>query len=664
MELNKLPLNLIPIASERVFMRCDFNVPQKDGKITNNARIVAALPSITYCLENGAKSVVVCSHLGRPDGQRNMKFTLAPVAEELRKLLNKEVTFLSDCVGPDVEKACADPPQGSVILLENLRFHVEEEGKGVDAAGGKVKADKEAVTKFRQSLRKLADVYVNDAFGTAHRAHSSMMGDGFEHRAAGFLLKKELTYFSKALDNPKRPFLAILGGAKVADKIQLIENMLDKVDEMIIGGGMAFTFRKIMDNMAIGTSLYDEEGAKTVPSILEKAKAKGVKLHFPVDFVTGDKFAEDATVGAATVEGGIPDGWMGLDCGPKSSALFAEVIARAKVVVWNGPAGVFEFEAFSNGTRALMDSVVALTNAGGITIIGGGDTATCAAKYNTEDKVSHVSTGGGASLELLEGKLLPGVDALSNLPAQPRRFFVGGNWKMNGNKADIDTIVAWMSKGPLDPNTEVVVAVPQCYQMYARQKLPASVGVAAQNCYKAAKGAFTGEQSPQMVLDCGAKWAVLGHSERRNVFGETDQLIGEKVGFALQSGLNVIPCFGEKLDEREAGKTMEVCYQQLTAIANNVSDWSRVVLAYEPVWAIGTGKTATPAQAQEVHAAVRKWLAEKAGPTVAAETRILYGGSVTAANCRELAACKDIDGSLVGGASLKPDFVAIVNATM
>ena len=420
MELNKLPLTLLPIAGERIFMRCDFNVPQdkKTGAITNNARIVAAVPSIQYCLDNGAKSVVLCSHLGRPDGARNEKFTLKPVAEELQKLLSREISFLSDCVGPEVEAACSSPAQGSVILLENLRFHVEEEGKGVDASGNKVKADKEAVTAFRASLRKLADVYVNDAFGTAHRAHSSMMGEGFERRAAGFLLKKELTYFSKALNNPDKPFLAILGGAKVADKIQLIENMLDKVDEMIIGGGMAFTFRKIMDNMAIGTSLYDEEGAKTVPSILEKAKAKGVKLHFPVDFVTGDKFAEDATVGAATVEGGIPDGWMGLDCGPKSSALFAEVIARAKVVVWNGPAGVFEFEAFSNGTRALMDSVVALTNAGGITIIGGGDTATCAAKYNTEDKVSHVSTGGGASLELLEGKLLPGVDALSNLPAQ------------------------------------------------------------------------------------------------------------------------------------------------------------------------------------------------------------------------------------------------------
>jgi phosphoglycerate kinase len=411
----KLTINLLPIASERVFMRCDFNVPQKDGKITNNARIVAALPSIQYCLDNGAKSVVLCSHLGRPDGQVNMKYTLAPVAEELKKLLNKDVQFLSDCVGEEVEKVCADPPQGSVILLENLRFHVEEEGKGVDASGAKVKADKDKVTAFRASLRKLADVYVNDAFGTAHRAHSSMLGEGYERRAAGFLMKKELDYFARALCKPERPFLAILGGAKVADKIQLIENMLDKVDEMIICGGMAFTFRKIIDNMQIGTSLYDEEGAKIVPKLVEKAKTNKVTLHFPVDFVTADKFAEDAATGEATVESGIPDNWMGLDCGPKSNDLFAAAVAKAKVVVWNGPAGVFEFDKFANGTKALMNAVVKLTGDGGCTIIGGGDTATCAAKYGTEDKVSHVSTGGGASLELLEGKILPGVAAISDL---------------------------------------------------------------------------------------------------------------------------------------------------------------------------------------------------------------------------------------------------------
>jgi len=416
MELNKLSLSNLPVKGKRVFMRCDFNVPQSkaDGSITNTARIVAALPSIQYCLEQGATSVVLCSHLGRPDGQVVAKYSLKVVAEVLKELLGKDILFLPDCVGPEVEAACANPQPGSVILLENLRFHIEEEGKGVDASGAKVKADKAAVEEFRAGLRKLGDVYVNDAFGTAHRAHSSMLGQGYDQRASGFLLAKELTYFAKALGNPDRPFLAILGGAKVADKIQLIENLLDKVDEMIIGGGMAFTFKKVLDSMNIGSSLYDEDGAKIVTTLVEKAKAKNVVLHFPVDFVTADKFAEDAAVGSATVEQGIPEGWMGLDCGPKSNVLFAEVVARAKLIVWNGPAGVFEFDNFAGGTRALMEAVVAVTKAGAVTIIGGGDTATCCAKYNTEDKVSHVSTGGGASLELLEGKILPGVAALTD----------------------------------------------------------------------------------------------------------------------------------------------------------------------------------------------------------------------------------------------------------
>lgn len=234
---------------------------------------------------------------------------------------------------------------------------------------------------------------------------------------------------------------------------------------------------------------------------------------------------------------------------------------------------------------------------------------------------------------------------------------------MNGSKATIDEICSWMSEGPLDPNCEVVVGVPGCYLQYVSDKMPGNVGVAAQNCYKADKGAFTGELAPGMILDCGVKWVILGHSERRNVFGEEDQLIGEKVGFALKSGLHVIPCIGEKLEEREAGKTTEVCFKQLSAMVPHITDWSRVVLAYEPVWAIGTGKTASPAQAQEVHLAIRNWLAENVNPEVAAATRILYGGSVTASNCRELAACPDIDGSLVGGASLKKEFVQIINAT-
>ncbi|OWF52928.1 phosphoglycerate kinase [Mizuhopecten yessoensis] len=354
------------------------------------------------------------SHLGRPDGRHQEKYSLAPVAEQLKTLLGRDVKFLSDCVGADVEAACADPAPGSVILLENLRFHVEEEGKGVDKEGAKVKAGKEAVDAFRASLSKLGDIYVNDAFGTAHRAHSSMVGCQLSKRASGFLLAKELTYFSKALDNPERPFLAILGGAKVADKLQLIENMLDKVNEMIVGGGMAFTFLKVLKNMEIGNSLFDDEGSKIIQKLMDKAAAKGVKIHLPVDFVTGDKFAEDAAIGQATVDTGIPSGHMGLDIGEKSSKDFTEVIGRAKTIVWNGPPGVFEFPNFAAGTKAVMDAVVKVTTSGATTIIGGGDTATCAAKYGTEAKVSHVSTGGGASLELLEGKNLPGVAALSD----------------------------------------------------------------------------------------------------------------------------------------------------------------------------------------------------------------------------------------------------------
>lgn len=413
MALNKLSIDKLDLKDKRVLIRVDFNVPMKEGKITNTQRIVAALPTVQHALQHGAKSVVLMSHLGRPDGQKVDKYSMKPVVDELKKLLGKDILFLSDCVGSEVEAACASPAPGSVILLENLRFHLEEEGKATAADGTKLKADPKKVEEFRASLSKLGDVYVNDAFGTAHRAHSSMVGCQLPQRASGFLLKKELTYFAKALENPDRPFLAIMGGAKVEDKILLIENLLDKVNEMIIGGGMAFTFLKVLHNMEIGKSLFDEGGSKIVQKVMDKAKAKNVQIHLPVDVVTGSKFAEDAVVGAATVQSGIPADAMGLDVGPKTAEAFAAAVKRAKTIVWNGPPGVFEIESFSKGTKSMMDAIVEATAAGATTIIGGGDTATCCAKYKTEDKVSHVSTGGGASLELLEGKVLPGVDALS-----------------------------------------------------------------------------------------------------------------------------------------------------------------------------------------------------------------------------------------------------------
>jgi phosphoglycerate kinase len=407
----------LDLAGKRVLMRVDFNVPQDKatGAITNTQRISAALPSIKYALEKGA-SVVLMSHLGRPDGQKIAKFSLKPVAAELEKLLGKKVTFLEECVGPNVEAACAPGSlkPGSVVLLENLRYHIEEEGKVKLEDGTSKKADPAAVATFRASLSKLGDVFVNDAFGTAHRAHSSMVGVALPQKAAGSLMEAELKAFAAVLDEPKRPLLAILGGAKIADKIPLIKNLLAKADEIIIGGGMAYTFKKVINGMAIGDSLFDVEGAKIVQELSDQAKAKGVKLIFPVDYVCADKFDPNANTQTATDASGIPAGWQGLDAGPKSRELYREAILRAKTIIWNGPPGVFEFEKFSGATKAMAEAVAEATTKGATTVVGGGDTATAAKKFKVADKVTHCSTGGGASLEFLEGKILPGVAFLES----------------------------------------------------------------------------------------------------------------------------------------------------------------------------------------------------------------------------------------------------------
>ncbi len=414
----KLSIDQVTLAGKRVVMRVDFNVPQdkKTGVITNVQRITAAIPTIQYALDKGA-SVVLLSHLGRPDGEKKAKFSLKPVADKLAELIKKPVQFVDECVGPKAEAAAAALKAGEILLLENVRFHIEEEGKVTkkkeDGSEEKIKADPAKVEAVRASLSKLGDIYVNDAFGTAHRAHSSMVGINLPIKASGFLMKKELDAFAQVLEAPKRPLLAILGGAKVKDKIQLINNLLDNANELIIGGGMAYTFLKVRDGMAIGKSLFDEEGAKIVPELLAKAKAKGVQIHLPFDLVAADKFDANANTQVVTIKQGIPDGWEGLDCGPETRKNIAAVIARAKTVVWNGPLGVFEFEKFAAGTKAAMDAMVAVTATGAVTVIGGGDTATAAAKWGTDTKVTHCSTGGGASLELLEGKLLPGIGALN-----------------------------------------------------------------------------------------------------------------------------------------------------------------------------------------------------------------------------------------------------------
>lgn len=401
------------ISGKRVLMRVDFNVPVKDGVVKDRTRILATIPTIQKVLENNPKSLILMSHLGRPDGNVTPSSSLKPVAAVLSEELKKSVIFAPDCVGKEVEDLCNAASNGEIVLLENLRFHPEEEGSGKDKDGNKVKPSNEQVTEFRQGLTKLGDIYINDAFGTAHRAHSSMVGIELPTKAAGFLMMKEISYFAKALESPERPLLVILGGAKVKDKIKLIKNLLNLANELIIGGGMAFTFLKVINGMDIGNSLYDDEGAAVVKDIMEEANAKGVKIHLPVDFVCGDKFDENCNIKNFTVNTGIEAGFAGYDIGVESTKLFAEVIGRAKTVVWNGPAGVFEMAPFRKGSVAFLDQLIQQTSAGVTTIVGGGDTVSLVQmQAGATEKLSHVSTGGGASLELLEGTYLPGVKFL------------------------------------------------------------------------------------------------------------------------------------------------------------------------------------------------------------------------------------------------------------
>lgn len=400
---------------KRVLIRVDYNVPLDTNLgITNNQRIAASLPTIRYVLDNGARSVVLMSHLGRPDGKRVEKYSLKPVAAELERLLGKPVKFLEDCVGDTVEEACRNPASGSVFLLENLRFHLEEEGSYKLPDGSKQKASPALVDAFRASLSRLGDLYVNDAFGTVHRAHSSIVGISLEPKLAGLLVKKELKAFSQLLESPDRIDVAILGGSKVSDKIQLILHLLPKVNTLLIGGGMAFTMLKVKVGVEIGSSLFDEPGAALVCQIYEEAAKQNVEIVLPFDFVAGAAFRTDAQTKIVTSEEGIPSGWMGLDIGPQSSAVFAERIRKAKSVIWNGPMGVFEWAQFAAGTKVVLDAMLQATRAGALTIVGGGDSATAVAKWDAEAGLTHVSTGGGASIELLEGRVLPGIAALTS----------------------------------------------------------------------------------------------------------------------------------------------------------------------------------------------------------------------------------------------------------
>lgn len=414
MLLDKLKVSEVNVKGKRVLLRVDYNVPIQDGEITNNYRIVATIPTFNYLFKKGAKSIVILTHLGKPFGRKNRKLSLQILVPEIEKCLGRVVIFLPEGVGQKTEKACANPTPGSVFLLENLKFHIEEEGQGVNDRGVKIQAEKDDILKYCAAISSLGDVYVNDAFGAAHRSHSTLVGCTLPVRAAGLLLIKELSFLEKAMENPNRPFLVILGGSKVSDKIQVIDSLLDKVDSLIIAGGMAFTFLKIINKMEIGKSLFDEKGAEIVKDLVAKAKQKNVKLFLPVDFITAQKINQNTDTGTATVSSGIPPDYMGLDIGPESVKIFSKEIRQSRTITWNGPPGVFEFERFSHGSQKLLQSVVEATQDGALTIIGGGDTSTCCMKFRCENQVSYVSTGGGASLAVLKGHVLPSVAALTD----------------------------------------------------------------------------------------------------------------------------------------------------------------------------------------------------------------------------------------------------------
>lgn len=397
--MNKLSIDKVDLKGKRVLVRVDFNVPLDENQnITDDIRIKSALPTIEKIITDGGK-VILMSHLGRPKGEVKPEFSLKPAADRLSELIGKEIKFASDCIGDEVEKLADSLKEGEVLLLENLRFHKEETDNDPE---------------FAKELAKLGEVYVNDAFGSAHRAHASTEGvtKYFDICAAGYLMQKELDYLDGAIANPKRPFTAILGGAKISGKIDVIDSLMDKVDTLIIGGGMAYTFIKAM-GYEIGSSLLEEEKLDLATEMLKSFESETVKVLLPVDVIIASEFSNDSPAEAVDIDM-IPADKMGLDIGPKTRAIFAEEIINSKTVVWNGPMGVFEFDNFAHGTDAVANALVKATENGAITIIGGGDSAAAIKKAGLEDKVSHVSTGGGASLEFLEGKTLPGVAALTD----------------------------------------------------------------------------------------------------------------------------------------------------------------------------------------------------------------------------------------------------------
>lgn len=640
--MDKKTVRDLDVAGKKVLVRVDFNVPLNDkGEITDDTRITASLPTIQYLLEQKA-AVILMAHLGRPKGQVKPELSLAPVAKHLGKLLGKKILFAPDCVGEAAQAAASKLKPGHILLLENLRFHKEEEKNDME---------------FAEKLASLADLYVNDGFGVSHRAHASVEGvTHFLPAAAGFLLEKEIQYVGQAVTNPLHPFVAIIGGAKVSDKIGVISNLLDKVDTLLIGGGMANTFLAAQ-GYKMGKSLVEEDKLDLAKELLAKAKKNKVNMLLPTDLVMAAAFAPDAEHVTEKVKN-LNQAYMALDIGEETSKAYAEALADAKMIVWNGPMGVFEMDAFCKGTEAVAKAVA---KSRATSIVGGGDSVAAIEKLGLAKRITHISTGGGASLEYLEGKVLPGVAALDDL----RRKMIAGNWKMHktvSEAVELAEDIVMETNGTLN---EVVIFPPfTALETVADAIDGKHVGYGAQDLHWEDKGAFTGAVSGAMIADICAEYVLVGHSERRTIFGENEKIVASKIIAAYRNGLKPMLCVGENLAEREAGKTARKINMQLKSALRVISaeDAENLVVAYEPIWAIGSGKAATPEDALEVCTLIREKIGKIFTPDIARKVRILYGGSVNEKNAASFN-LSGIDGVLVGGASLKADtFAAIVRS--
>lgn len=640
--MDKKTVRDLDVAGKKVLVRVDFNVPLNDkGEITDDTRITASLPTIQYLLEQKA-AVILMAHLGRPKGQVKPELSLAPVAKHLGKLLGKKILFAPDCVGEAVQATASKLKPGHILLLENLRFHKEEEKNDME---------------FAEKLASLADLYVNDGFGVSHRAHASVEGvTHFLPAAAGFLLEKEIQYVGQAVTNPLHPFVAIIGGAKVSDKIGVISNLLDKVDTLLIGGGMANTFLAAQ-GYKMGKSLVEEDKLDLAKELLAKAKKNKVNMLLPTDLVMAAAFAPDAEHVTEKVKN-LNQAYMALDIGAETSKAYAEALADAKMIVWNGPMGVFEMDAFCKGTEAVAKAVA---KSRATSIVGGGDSVAAIEKLGLAKRITHISTGGGASLEYLEGKVLPGVAALDDL----RRKMIAGNWKMHktvSEAVELAEDIVMETNGTLN---EVVIFPPfTALETVADAIDGKHVGYGAQDLHWEDKGAFTGAVSGAMIADICAEYVLVGHSERRTIFGENEKIVASKIIAAYRNGLKPMLCVGENLAEREAGKTARKINMQLKSALRVISaeDAENLVVAYEPIWAIGSGKAATPEDALEVCTLIREKIGKIFTPDIARKVRILYGGSVNEKNAASFN-LSGIDGVLVGGASLKADtFAAIVRS--